>query len=326
MVTIMILNQELAKEYFRDMLTIRYAEEAMAAEWEKGQVPGMLHLASGHEAVCVGVTSQLQSETDQITASHRGHGAAIAMGVPLVALITEVFGRDGLNGGLGGTQHLASPKDGFLTANGIVGGQVPLAAGAALTAKTKKTGGIAVAFLGDGAINQGGVLETLNLAKILSLPLLFVVEDNGLGATIGRSYSTAGQIESRASAVEMNHFSVDGTDILAVVDAANQAIASVRSDRGPAMIVARVKRLEGHYYGDEQKYRDADELFDAKEHFDPIERLSSVMMAMGWSERERALEEQAVKLRVQRAVDEALAADQANPGRLVATAGQRSTP
>ena len=280
----MLLNQEIAKLYFERMLTIRYAEEALAQEWKADRIPGMLHLACGHEAVAVGVASQLNNQIDQITASHRGHGAAIAMGVPLSPMIAEIFGLDGLNRGFGGTQHLAAPQHGFLTANGIVGGQVPLAAGAALSAKILMTGGIAVAFLGDGAMNQGSVLETLNLVKILSLPLLFVVEDNGIGATIGSDYST---------------------DILAVVEAATQAVASVRSGRGPAMIVARVKRLEGHYYSDPQLYRDPQELKDAREHHDPIERLSTVMMTMGWSLAERTTVEQQVRSRVAVAVDKA---------------------
>ena len=312
----MILNQEAARLYFEHMLTIRYCEEALARAWEKGDVPGMLHLALGHEAMAVGVACQLDNHIDQITASHRGHGAAIAMGVPLNALIAEVLGLDGLNGGFGGTQHLASPKHGFLTANGIVGGQVPLAAGAALSAKTKRTGGIAVAFLGDGAINQGGVLETLNLAKILTLPLLFVVEDNGLGATIGSSYSTAGSIEDRAKAVAMPTYTIDGSDILAVIDAATQAVSSVRSGHGPAMIVGRVKRLEGHYYGDEQHYRDADELKHARTHHDPIERLASVMETMGWSEKEREATEQQIFAKIEDAMASANAMQKADVARL----------
>jgi acetoin:2,6-dichlorophenolindophenol oxidoreductase subunit alpha len=301
----MIFNQELTKSYFEHMLTIRYVEEALADEWDKGLVPGMLHLACGHEAVAVGVACQLNNHLDQITASHRGHGAAIAIGVPLVPMISEVLGLNGLNGGFGGTQHIASPKHGFLTANGIVGGQVPLAAGAALSAKIQKTGGIAVTFLGDGAINQGCVLETLNLAKILSLPLLFVIEDNGMGATIGSAYSTAGEIENRARAVNMQSYSVDGADILAVVDTATQAVASVRSGGGPAMIVARVKRLDGHYYSDPQNYRSPQEFKQAREHHDPIERLSSVMMTMGWSLTERNHIEHRVKARITQAVEQA---------------------
>lgn len=301
----MLLNQEQAQLYFKRMLTIRYTEEALGLAWRAGLVPGMLHLASGHEAVCVGVASQLNNKLDQVTASHRGHGAAIAMGVPLSPMIAEIFGLDGLNGGYGGTQHLAAPQHGFLTANGIVGGQVPLAAGAALSAKVQMTGGIAVAFLGDAAINQGVVLETLNLAKILSLPLLFVVEDNGIGATIGSGYSTAGKIEGRAHAVNMQSYCVDGADVLAVVEVATQALAQVRSGGGPAMIVARVKRLEGHYYSDPQLYRDALELVDAKKHHDPIERLSNMMMAMGWSGVERSQVEQQVKLTVDQSVAKA---------------------
>lgn len=319
MVSIMILNQETARLYFERMLIIRYTEEALAAEWNEGEVPGMLHLACGHEAVTVGVASKLNNQVDKITASHRGHGAAIAMGVPLVPMIAEIFGLAGLNGGFGGTQHLAAPQQGFLTANGIVGGQVPLAAGAALSAKIQMTGGVAVAFLGDGAINQGGVLETLNLAKILSLPLLFVVEDNGIGATVGSGYSTAGKIEDRAKAVGMRSYCIDGADVLAVVDAATQAVSSVRSGGGPAMIVARVKRLEGHYYGDSQDYRDAKELRDAREHYDPIERLSTVMMTMGWSLPERNSLERDVKSRVQEAITKARMCPQTDEKLLVSS-------
>ncbi len=309
----MLLNQEKAQLYFNRMLTIRYTEEALGIAWQEGLVPGMLHLASGHEAVCVGVASQLDKKLDQVTASHRGHGAAIAMGVPLAPMIAEILGLDGLNCGFGGTQHLAAPQHGFLTANGIVGGQVPLAAGAALSAKVQSTGGIAVAFMGDGAINQGVVLETLNLAKILSLPLLFVVEDNGIGATIGSGYSTAGKIEGRAHAADIQSYCVDGADILAVVEVATQAVSQVRSGSGPAMIVARVKRLDGHYYSDPQNYRSAQELKDAHEHHDPIERLSAMMMTMGWSVEERSKVEQQVKLAVDRALEKAKLIPKSDP-------------
>ncbi len=235
---------------------MRAFEERIAAASDAGHVPGLVHLASGAELVELAVIDQLEGPLDQVSGSHRSHGLALACGVDPLALAREILGRaGGLSNGLGGTQHLLAPESGFLTSNGIVGGQVPLAAGAALSAKTLRTGGIAVAFMGDGAVNQGAVFETINLAVSLQLPLLFVVENNGLGQSTSSGYATAGSLIGRTRAFGIAAEQVDGNDMPLLLRTADRLVGWVRKTGSPAFIEAKVPRISGHYHGDAQGYR-----------------------------------------------------------------------
>lgn len=260
-------------DFFEKAHFIRAFEARIAAAADAGAVPGLVHLNSGAELAELAVISLLECGRDQVTGSHRSHGLALACGVDPVALACEILGRSGgLSEGLGGTQHLMAPSAGFLTSNGILGGQVPLAAGAALSAKTLKTGGIAVTFMGDGAANQGAVMETLNLAAALNLPLLFVVINNGFGQSTSAAAVTGGSLIGRARAFGLAADQVDGTDPAAMFKAADRMVGWVRKTGSPAFIEAKVSRLVGHYHGDKEPYR------VGGERQDPLVRLRDMLV------------------------------------------------
>ena len=292
------------KSLYSRALFIRAFEDRIAQAADAGAVPGLVHLASGTEMVELAVTSQLEGPKDQVTGSHRSHGLALAMGADPEAVAREILGRSGgLSGGLGGTQHLLAPELGFLSSNGIVGGQVPMAAGAALSAKTLKTGGIAVAFLGDGAVNQGAVLETLNLAVVLGLPLLFVIENNGLGQSTAASFATSGSLLGRVRAFGLAAEQVNGSDMTAVLDVAARLVGWVRKTMSPAVIIANVPRLAGHYHGDPEPYIDGRAKAD-----DPLSTFRHFLIKSGIDEAELDSLAEAARTRADLAVAAAEAA------------------
>ncbi|WP_286829521.1 MULTISPECIES: thiamine pyrophosphate-dependent dehydrogenase E1 component subunit alpha [Kordiimonas] len=255
---------------------IRAFEGALAAASDAGEVPGLVHLSNGAEILELAVASALDLPKDQVTGSHRSHGIALSLGVDPLALACEILGREGgLSEGLGGTQHLIAPESGLLGSNGIVGGQVPLALGAALSAKTLKTGGIAVSYFGDGAANQGAVLESLNLAVVLKLPVLFVCENNGFGQSTASAYAAGGtSLLGRARAFGLAADHVDGTDPLEATKTAHRLAAWVRDTGSPAFLEASVPRLSGHYHGDTERYRTTD-----GRSTDPLDRLEGMILS-----------------------------------------------
>ncbi|MFC3052201.1 thiamine pyrophosphate-dependent dehydrogenase E1 component subunit alpha [Kordiimonas pumila] len=228
---------------------IRAFEERIAAASDAGLCPGLVHLCCGAELVETSICQFLDSAKDQVTGSHRSHGLALAMGADPIAVAAEILGRArGLSGGRGGTQHLIAPESGFLCSTGIVGAQVPIALGAALSAKVRGTGGIAVSFFGDGAANQGAVLETLNMAVALKLPVLFVLENNGIGQTTSSEYASGGaDLCARAASFGLRAEKMDGYDGAACLKIAKKLVAYVRAGH-PAFIEASVPRLTGHYH------------------------------------------------------------------------------
>jgi pyruvate dehydrogenase E1 component alpha subunit len=255
---------------YRQMRTIRAFEEAVHEEFSAGNIPGFVHLYAGEEASGVGVCLHLDNR-DAIASTHRGHGHCIAKGVDTAGMMKEIFGRkDGLCGGKGGSMHIADLSKGMLGANGIVGAGGPLACGAALTAKTMKTGGVAVAFYGDGASNQGAILESYNLAKIWNLPVIFVIEDNGYAESTASSWSVSGTQLKRAAGFDLPAKEVDGNDFFAVYEAAGDLIERARAGHGPAMLYVKLARYYGHFEGDAQTYRVAGEIDRARAHSDPI--------------------------------------------------------
>ncbi len=251
-------REDLLRAY-RTMRLIRHFEDRVAQEMATGDVPGAVHLYAGQEASAVGVCMHL-TDIDRIVSTHRGHGHCIAKGCDVDGMMAEIFGKEtGLCGGKGGSMHIADLDKGMLGANGIVGGGPPLICGAALTAKTLGTGGVAVAFSGDGAFNQGTTAESLNLAVVWKLPAVFVIEDNGFGEATASKYVTAGDIVARAAAYDMPAVSVDGVDFFAVHEAARTAIAHARSGQGPAFLHVVTPRYYGHFSGDADTYRSAEE-------------------------------------------------------------------
>jgi pyruvate dehydrogenase E1 component alpha subunit len=240
---------------YERMRTIREFEDRVHAEFATGKIPGFVHLYAGEEASAVGVCTHL-ADTDYVASNHRGHGHCIAKGCDVEAMMKEIYGRrDGLCGGKGGSMHIADLDKGMMGANGIVGGGPPLVCGAALTAKTLKTGGVAVAFVGDGGSNQGTTLESYNLANVWNLPVIFVVEDNGYAETTASAWSVGGSQLKRAEAFGMPGALVNGHDFFEVAEAAKEAIDRARAGEGPSLIHVKVDRHYGHFEGDAQTYR-----------------------------------------------------------------------
>ena len=260
---------ELVAAYKR-MRLIREFEEAVHTEFSAGNIPGFVHLYAGEEASGVGVCMHLD-DRDAIASTHRGHGHCIAKGCDIDGMMKEIFGRkDGLCGGKGGSMHIADLSKGMLGANGIVGAGAPLACGAALTAKTLRTGGVSVCYYGDGASNQGAVLESYNLAKIWNLPMVFVAEDNGYAESTASSWSVGGSQSGRANGFGIPSKEVDGQDFFAIYEAAGEAIERARNGGGPSLLHVRLNRFYGHFEGDAMTYRHPDEVPTLRAEADPI--------------------------------------------------------
>ncbi|MGD9507687.1 MAG: thiamine pyrophosphate-dependent dehydrogenase E1 component subunit alpha [Geminicoccaceae bacterium] len=252
------------------MRTIRDFEERVHEEFSAGNIPGFVHLYAGEEASGVGFCMHL-TDVDRIASTHRGHGHCIAKGCDTRGMMHEIFGRkEGLCGGKGGSMHIADLEKGMMGANGIVGGGPPLICGAALTAKTLKTGGVAIAFVGDGGSNQGTTFESYNLAKVWNLPAIFVVEDNGYAESTGAAWSVGGSQVGRAEGFGMPGHQVDGTDFFAVYEVAREVIERARNGGGPSLVHVKLNRYFGHFEGDAMTYRGPDEVAKARAAHDPL--------------------------------------------------------
>jgi acetoin:2,6-dichlorophenolindophenol oxidoreductase subunit alpha len=271
--TPMQLTTETLKRAYVRMRTIREFEERLHAEVAMGAVPGFSHLSAGQEAVAVGVCMHL-SDDDHSAGTHRGHGHCLAKGSDVNEVMAEIYGRaDGLCSGKGGSMHLIDTQHGFLGANGIVGAGFPIAAGAALSHRIRGTGGVAVAFGGDGSSNQGSVFEALNLAVVFKLPVLFVFENNGFSQFTSAEFGTgSGDLLARAQAFGMPGIRVDGSDFFAIHEAAGDAIRRARGGGGPSVMEATLARFFGHYEGDPQSYRPRDEIAKARASQDCLVR------------------------------------------------------
>jgi len=250
-----LTKQELLDAY-RVMRTIREFEERVHTEFATGEIPGFVHLYAGEEAIAAGVCAHLGAD-DFIASTHRGHGHAIAKGCDVKGMMAEIFGkREGLCHGKGGSMHIADLSKGMLGANGIVGGGPPLACGAGLTARVKRTQNVGVSFTGDGGSNQGTFLESLNLAAAWQLPVVFVVENNGYAESTSSNFHQAGvDVSKRADGFGLPGVTVDGFDFFAVHEAAGEAIARARAGGGASLIECKTMRYFGHFEGDQQTYR-----------------------------------------------------------------------
>lgn len=253
-------RDDLLKAY-RQMRMIRDFEERVHDEFATGDIPGFVHLYAGEEASAVGVCLHL-TDRDSIASTHRGHGHCIAKDCDIDGMMKEIYGRrDGLCGGKGGSMHIADLSKGMMGANGIVGGGPPLVCGAALACKTLGTGGVAIAFVGDGGSNQGTTFEAMNLAKVWHLPAIFVFENNGYAEATSSRYSVgSGDIAKRAEGFGLPGAKVDGHDFFAVWEAAREAVERARGGGGPSFIETDLNRFFGHFEGDAQTYRASDEV------------------------------------------------------------------
>ncbi len=266
----MQLDKETLLQLYETMVTIRMFETRVKEEFAKGRVPGFVHLYAGEEAVATGVCSNLRAD-DKITSTHRGHGHCIAKGCDVDGMMAEIFGKaTGLCKGKGGSMHIADVSKGMLGANGIVGGGPPLACGAALTAKVLGTDQVCICFFGDGAAEQGTFHESINLAAIWKLPVIFIAENNGFAESTPVSYHCAIEnISDRAAGYGVPGVSVDGMDVFAVYEAAREAINRARRGQGPSLIECKTYRYNGHFEGDQQLYK-TDELQHAMMERDAI--------------------------------------------------------
>ena len=230
------------------MLKSRLFEEATAKLWQEGLISGEMHLGTGEEAIIAGVVSHLK-DGDAMALDHRGTAAMLMRGIDPVPLLREFLGhKDGLCGGIGGHMHLFS-KEHLAASSGIVGSEGPTAAGFALAAQCLRPGAIAVAFFGDGAMNQGMLMESMNLASVWKLPVLFVCKDDGWGITTKSESSTGGDLNERARGLGVQAVDIDGCDVLKMWESAGMAIEGIRSGQGPIFLHARCVHFEGHFLG-----------------------------------------------------------------------------
>ncbi|MFD2371696.1 thiamine pyrophosphate-dependent dehydrogenase E1 component subunit alpha [Brevibacillus sp. GCM10020057] len=305
------LSREKAAWMYQKMLEIRKFEDKVHDLFGQGKIPGFVHLYAGEEAIAVGLCAHLDDQ-DTITSTHRGHGHCIAKGCDLNRMMAEIYGKaTGLCKGKGGSMHIADLDKGMLGANGIVGGGYPLACGAALTAKYKQTGAVSVCFFGDGANNQGTFHEGINLAAIWKLPAVFVAENNGYAEATPFTYaSSCKTIADRAIAYNIPGIRVDGKDVLAVYQAAQEAIERARRGEGPTLLECVTYRNYGHFEGDAQKYKKEE---DRKAHLSEKDAINKFRKDLLDGKLFSETELNEIEAAVDKAVEEAVAFAENSP-------------
>lgn len=272
---------------YRDMYRIRRVEETLMGLVAGGEITGSIHLCIGQEAIPVGACRALGAD-DPVVGTYRGHGWALARGVPAVQLYAEILGRDSdLNGGRGGSAYLSAPQYGFVGENSIVGAGLPTALGLSLAAKFQHRDVVALVSIGDGAMNQGAVHETLNMASVLGVALIVVVENNGYVEMTPSDMLTAMPASVRAGAYDAPTWNVDGNDPTAVAATVGEARARALASGTPVIVEAHTRRLAGHYSGDAQQYRPKGEI-EAWSQDEPLRRLESRDELAGRVEEARA--------------------------------------
>lgn len=275
------MEKGLMVESYRKMVLIRKFEMCASKLFAQNKLPGFLHLYVGEEAVATGVCSALEV-TDYITSTHRGHGHLIAKGGDVKKMMAELFAKEtGYCKGKGGSMHISDRDKGILGANGIVGAGIPIATGAAFASKYKGDGRVAVSFFGDGAANRGTFHEALNMAAAFKLPAVFVCENNLFAISVCARYHMAiSDISDRAAAYGMPGYSIDGNDVELVYETAKAAVERARRGEGPTLIECKTWRHRGHYEGDPDDYRTAEEKAEWMQK-DPIERLAKRLIEEG---------------------------------------------
>jgi pyruvate dehydrogenase E1 component alpha subunit len=277
-------SPEVLRWLYQRMVLIRRFEERIDALRQTGQLQGSAHLYVGQESVAAGVCARLDDD-DYVASTHRGHGHAIAKGVDVARMMAELFGRaTGTNAGKGGSMHIADTSVGMLGATGIVGAGIPMALGAALSARTRGTKQVAVAFFGDGAMGQGLVYECLNMAAIWKLPMIFVCENNGYAESTPAEYALGTKdLAQRAEPFGVWASTVDGQDVFAVYSETGEAVERARRGAGASFIECKTYRYHGHFLGDDpRRYRSAEEeahyrARDCIEHFERTVRVRGAL-------------------------------------------------
>ncbi len=273
-------TDELIK-YYKDMLLIRRFEERAGQLYGMGLIGGFCHLYIGQEAVVVGLQA-CAKPGDTVVTSYRDHGHMLACAMDPKGVMAELTGRaTGYSKGKGGSMHMFSREKGFFGGHGIVGAQVPIGTGLAFAHKYKGDGGLCVAYMGDGAFNQGQVYESLNMASLWDLPVLYVVENNkyGMGTSVERA-SASTDLASRGQPYNVKTMSIDGMDVVAVREAGMEAVEYIRAGKGPVLMEAKTYRYRGHSMSDPAKYRTKEELQKMRSEHDPIEQLRHTLISM----------------------------------------------
>ena len=304
-----LIEPKILLDGYRLMWTIRLHEEAIKRLFQDGKIGGSTHLCIGQEAVSAGLISQLRRE-DYIVSTHRGHGHMLAKGGQLKPMLAEILGKStGYCKGKGGSMHIASLELGNLGANGIVSGGLPIAVGSGLSAKLRGTDQITVVAFGDGAANEGNTHESMNLAALWQLPVLFLYENNHYAVSTRCNNSIAGSLQARAAGYGIPYQIVDGNNFTAVYFAAQEAIQHVRSGRGPFVLECTTYRIEGHYYGDAMVYRQKKEV-DQWRLRDPILQVENQLIERAILDEDHCKQIQA---EIKENVDEAVAYAEASP-------------
>jgi pyruvate dehydrogenase E1 component alpha subunit len=284
-------------------LRVRRVEERIRDLYAAGRMPGFIHLSLGQEGVAAGACLALRRD-DTVTSTHRGHGHYLAKGGSLRGLVAELYGKaTGCCRGKGGSMHLADVAAGYLGANGVLTAGLPLACGAGLSARMRGTDQVCVAFFGDGAANRGPFHESINLAAVWRLPVVFVCENNWWASTTSFQAATAGgSVAARGAGYGVPSEAIDGNDAVAVHQTVGQAVARARAGGGPSLVEARTIRWQGHFEGDPQGYRGRDEVA-AGRRADPVVRLADRLRANGGWDDEWAKEvEEAILAEIDDAV------------------------
>jgi len=298
------LDQKLLLNYYKKMLELRLFELKVQELYRNARLPGFVHLYVGEEAVAVGVCSNLEP-ADLVFSTHRGHGHALAKGVPAGVVLAELWGKTtGSSGGRGGSMHMYAPEYGFMGTNGIVGAPIPLATGSALSAKLRKKGQVVVSFFGEGAVNSGSFHEAVNLGSVWNLPVVYVCENNLYATEMAFKRATKNtSVASRAAAYGMTGVEVDGQDVMAVHAAAKEAILRAREDDGPTLIECKTYRYVGHHEGDPgTDYRTRDEVQQWKQN-DPVKRARKLLSELGESDSKLAAADLEIEQLIDQAVD-----------------------
>jgi pyruvate dehydrogenase E1 component alpha subunit len=282
----MDINKNKLLEMYRRMYLIRHFETKTKELFAGGKIPGFVHLYSGEEGIAVGVCSALRKD-DYIGSTHRGHGHCIAKGGDVKHIMAELFGREtGCCKGKGGSMHIADFDIGIMGASGIVGGSIPLITGAALNFKYRGTDQVAVSFFGDGATNQGSFHESINLAAIWDLPILYICENNKYAeSTSISSVMKVKNVADRAAAYGVQALTVDGNDVVAVYEAASEAVERARRGEGPTLLECVTCRQHGHFEGDSGTYRTKEMVEECRKRC-PIKRLGKFLEEEGFAARE----------------------------------------
>src|SRR5690349_20198411 len=275
-------------QFYREMLLIRRFEERAGQLYGLGLIGGFCHLYIGQEAVAVGLQSAMTVGKDSVITGYRDHGHMLAYGIDPKLIMAELTGRAaGSSKGKGGSLHMFSVGHGFYGGHGIVGAQVPLGTGLGFAHKYREDGGVCLAYLGDGAVNQGQVYEAFNMAKLWNLPVIYAIENNkyAMGTSISRS-SAEPLLYRRGESFRIPGLQVDGMDVLAVRGAAEVALEWTRSGKGPIIIEFLTYRYRGHSMSDPARYRTREEVQDVREHRDPITHAERELEKMGVKEEE----------------------------------------